>query len=61
MEQHQIEYILNRLNIEHAEERGLDDLDFHEVNIKCLVDALKKAYDFGFEDGINYAFEGIQE
>ena len=38
-------------NLETLERRGLDSLDFHEISVWSLKDALEKAYQLGREDG----------
>lgn len=36
-----------KLGIETLETRGSDSLDFHEVSVACLLDALRAAFDAG--------------
>jgi len=39
------------LSIETLKTRGLDQLDFHEVSVSGLKDALEAAYEAGRKDG----------
>ncbi len=41
----------NKLGIETLETRRLDSLDFHDVAVWCLRDALEAAFNAGVEQG----------
>jgi hypothetical protein len=53
--QQQVEQFLTdiakkHLNIETLETRNSDSLDFHDVAVWCLKDALQEAYDAGLSE-----------
>ena len=43
----------NKLGIETLETRRSDSLDFHDVAVWCLRDALEAAFNAGLEQGRN--------
>lgn len=44
-------------NIPTLDERGRDALDFHDIHVSTLKEALKEAYHTGFDDACFEEFE----